>query len=105
MVILNSCPFTMNELKKIFTLMENSVCRIEIIDNKTAIVNGTPSLHCADVQATDLRGGAGALIAALAAPGKSTISNIAYIDRGYESIEKQLTDLGASIIRKNFTNP
>ena len=34
MVILDSCPFTMNELEKIFTLMENSVCRIEIIDNK-----------------------------------------------------------------------
>ena len=34
MVILDSCPFTMNELKKIFTLMENSVCRIEIIDNE-----------------------------------------------------------------------
>ena len=32
MVILDSCPFTMNELKKIFTLMENSVCRIEIIE-------------------------------------------------------------------------
>ena len=34
MVILDSCPFTMNELKKIFTLMENSVCKIEIIDNE-----------------------------------------------------------------------
>ena len=32
MVILDSCPFTMNELKKIFTLMENSVCKIEIIE-------------------------------------------------------------------------
>ena len=34
MVILDSCPFTMNELKKIFTLMENSICRIEIIDDE-----------------------------------------------------------------------
>lgn len=74
--------------------------KIKIINNKTAIVEGTSNLHCANVCATDLRGGAGALIAALATPGKSTISNINFIDRGYESIETQLTNLGATIFRE-----
>lgn len=73
---------------------------IDIVDEKQALVTGTPNgLHCANVFATDLRGGAGALIAALTAPGKSTISNIDLIDRGYESIEKQLSALGALITR------
>ncbi len=72
---------------------------IEIVNQKTAIVYGKTRLHKANVCATDLRGGAGALIAALAANGKSTISNIDYIDRGYEQIETQLQNLGAAIDR------
>lgn len=72
---------------------------IKILNHKTAIVYGKTNLHRADVHATDLRGGAGALIAALAANGKSTISNIGYIDRGYEHIETQLQNLGAEINR------
>ena len=86
-----------NQLKKFGAL-------IKIIDKKTALVKGTQNIHSANVYATDLRGGAGAIIAALAAPGKSTISNVNLIDRGYESIEKQLTGLGASITRENFAN-
>ena len=77
---------------------------VDLINEKTAIVKGQPELHNANVVATDLRGGAGAIIAALAAPGKSSISNVKFIDRGYEAIEKQLTNLGASIVRKSFTN-
>ena len=74
---------------------------IAILNQNTAVVTGNnSSLHSADVYATDLRGGAGALIAALCAPGTSTIANLQYINRGYENIEKQLKNLGASVYIK-----
>ena len=79
--------------------------QIQLLNCHTAIVHGKPScLHSACVSATDLRGGAGALIAALAAPGISTISNLNYINRGYENIEQQFKNLGACIFQtqRNF---
>ncbi len=48
----------------------------------------------------DIRAGVSLLIAALSAEGKSTISNIEQIDRGYQDIEQRLQALGADIIRK-----
>jgi len=47
----------------------------------------------------DIRAGIALLIAALSAPGKSTIANIAQIDRGYQDIEQRLNALGAHITR------
>ena len=47
----------------------------------------------------DIRAGVSLLIAALSAPGKSTIHNIEQIDRGYENIELRLSNLGADITR------
>ena len=71
---------------------------IEVIDN-AAIINGVEGLHGADLKATDLRAGACLVIAALAADGVSTISNIEYIDRGYENLVEKLKALGADIKR------
>ena len=51
--------------------------------------------------AAELRGGAALVTAALSAEGTSEISGLCYIDRGYESIEKQLRLLGADIKRVN----
>jgi UDP-N-acetylglucosamine 1-carboxyvinyltransferase len=48
----------------------------------------------------DIRAGVALLIAALSAKGKSTIHNIEQIDRGYQSIDKRLNDIGACIVRK-----
>ncbi|MCM1115156.1 MAG: UDP-N-acetylglucosamine 1-carboxyvinyltransferase [Clostridium sp.] len=76
-------------------------CDIEIND-KIAIINGVRKLHGANVYATDLRGGAALVVAALAAEGESVIHSIEHIDRGYESIEKNLTLLGADIKRINY---
>src|SRR5476651_1434336 len=47
----------------------------------------------------DIRAGVSLLIAALSADGKSTISNIEQIDRGYQNIDTRLKDLGADINR------
>ncbi len=67
------------------------------IEGKVAIVKGVRKLVAADVTATDLRGGAAMCMAALAAKGKSKISNIEHILRGYENLDKKLTKLGANI--------
>ena len=69
------------------------------VNDRFAIINGVDSLHCADAKCTDLRGGAAVVISALASDGKSTVRDIKHIDRGYESIEKQLLQLGADIKR------
>lgn len=47
----------------------------------------------------DLRGGASLVLAALAADGKSEISDIYHIERGYENFENVLRSLGADIIK------
>jgi UDP-N-acetylglucosamine 1-carboxyvinyltransferase len=47
----------------------------------------------------DIRAGVSLLIAALSAPGKSTIHNIEQIDRGYQDIELRLNNIGADIRR------
>ncbi|MBE7038868.1 MAG: UDP-N-acetylglucosamine 1-carboxyvinyltransferase [Ruminococcaceae bacterium] len=69
------------------------------VNGQVAVVEGGKSLTGADVCATDLRAGAGMIIAALSANGKSSICNIHHIDRGYENIEQKLISLGAKIIR------
>lgn len=69
------------------------------IDGRVAVVHGRGGLLGAPVTAEDLRGGAALTVAALAARGKSEISGISHIDRGYESIETELSKLGGDIIR------
>ena len=71
------------------------------IEGKVAIVEGVKRLSGANVTSTDLRGAAALVISGLAAEGITTISDVHHIDRGYESIEKNLKSLGANIERKN----
>ena len=66
-------------------------------DNRKATIKGKTELHGADVSATDLRGGASLLVAALIADGVTTIDNISYILRGYDKIVEKLTKVGAKI--------
>ena len=66
-------------------------------EGKTAIINGVKKLTGANVNSTDLRGGAALIIAGLAAKGTTRINNINYILRGYEKIDDKLKALGASI--------
>lgn len=66
-------------------------------DNHKATIKGITKLKPANVNATDLRGGASLLVAALVAPGTTTIDNISYILRGYDKIEEKLTKVGAKI--------
>ena len=71
---------------------------IEVIGNE-AIINGVSMLKGADVKASDLRAGACLVIAGLAANGITSVSNVEYIDRGYENLIDKLKRLGADIKR------
>ena len=67
------------------------------VEGRTAIVEGVERLTPANIQAYDLRAGAAMLIAALAADGVSEITNVQYIERGYEDSIGKLRALGARI--------
>lgn len=69
------------------------------VDLRTAVVRGVSALSGAQVKATDLRGGAALLVAGLTADGTTIVDGVKHIDRGYQGIEKQLSDLGAVIER------
>ena len=75
------------------------------VDGKVAVVEGAANLRCAPVRATDLRAGAALIIAALTAKGESEISDIIYVDRGYEDIVGKLCKLGADIKRVEDLHP
>ena len=69
------------------------------LQGNTAFCRGKISLAGAPVMATDLRASAGLVLAGLVADGETTIDRIYHIDRGYESIEEKLIQLGAKIRR------
>lgn len=70
------------------------------IDGRTAIIEGRVPFMGAQVKATDLRAGAALILAGLCADGKTEISSIHHIDRGYEKMEEKLRALGARIRRE-----
>ncbi|EOR21303.1 UDP-N-acetylglucosamine 1-carboxyvinyltransferase [Clostridium sartagoforme AAU1] len=69
------------------------------IDGRTAIIEGVESLTGCEVKATDLRAGAAMILAGLVAQGKTEISDLYHIDRGYVDIEEKFRGLGANIYR------
>lgn len=66
----------------------------------TVYIKGGKTLCGASVVASDIRGGAGLILACLAAQGQSKVQGINHIDRGYEEIEVKLQKLGADIRRE-----
>lgn len=71
---------------------------IEMRDN-VALIRGVKKLTGAKVMSTDLRASAALILAALKAEGETEVLRVYHLDRGYESIEKKLVGLGASIRR------
>jgi len=73
--------------------------RITLCDPHRAVVSGPSSLHGDNLVSPDVRAGMAMVIAAMAAHGESTISNIYQIERGYEHLVEKLQSLGAHIKR------
>ena len=69
-------------------------------DGHHALIKGRSQLSGAPVEATDIRAGAGLVLAGLVADGETTVHAVDHIDRGYVSFEKQLSALGANIVRE-----
>ncbi len=69
------------------------------VEGRIAVIDGATTLSGAPVKATDLRAGAAMVLAGLTAKGCTHVSNIKYIDRGYENFVHKLNLLGADISR------
>jgi len=69
------------------------------IEGNTVITTGVPVLKSAPLMATDLRASASLVLAGLVAEGDTEVDRIYHIDRGYETIEEKLSNLGAQIRR------
>jgi len=69
------------------------------VSGNQAVVKGVSRLNGAPVMATDLRASASLVLAGLRAEGVTEISRVYHLDRGYETLEKKLSGLGAKIER------
>ena len=69
------------------------------VEGQTALIKGPSRLKGGEVRALDIRSGAAVILAALVADGRSVVSDVGYVDRGYERIDEKLTQLGARIKR------
>ena len=65
----------------------------------TAIISGPTALYGTPVRCLDVRAGAALVLAALAAEGRTEISETSHLDRGYEALDEKLRLLGAAIER------
>ncbi|HEU5319550.1 MAG TPA: UDP-N-acetylglucosamine 1-carboxyvinyltransferase, partial [Methylomirabilota bacterium] len=71
------------------------------LEGRWAVVEGPARLTGASVMASDLRASAALVLAGLAARGRTEVSRIYHLDRGYERLESKLTALGARIERRS----
>ena len=69
------------------------------VDGHHAAITGIPQLSSAPVIATDIRAGAGLIIAALVADGTTFVEGAFHVDRGYPQFAEQLQALGADVTR------
>jgi len=72
--------------------------RIET-DGATAVIRGVREYQGAPVMASDLRASAALVLAGLAARGRTSVSRVYHLDRGYERLERKLAGAGARIAR------
>ena len=106
MALLSTIPGTTSIIVE--TIFENRFMHVQElrrmgadikIEGKVAIIKGKKHLEGTSVDATDLRAGAGLILAGLYAQGETRINKINHIDRGYEKIHLKLKELGADIKR------
>ena len=70
------------------------------VDGHHASIDGVQELSSAPVEATDIRAGAGLILAALVSEGETTIDQAFHVDRGYPNFAQQLVSLGAKVSRE-----
>jgi UDP-N-acetylglucosamine 1-carboxyvinyltransferase len=70
------------------------------VDGHHASIHGISQLSGAPVEATDIRAGAGLVLAALVSEGETTVDGAFHVDRGYPNFAEQLRALGADVVRE-----
>ena len=70
------------------------------VDGHHASIDGIPQLSGAPVEASDIRAGAGLVLAALVAEGETTVDGAFHVDRGYPNFAEDLCNLGAIVTRE-----
>ncbi|MEK7672682.1 MAG: UDP-N-acetylglucosamine 1-carboxyvinyltransferase [Patescibacteria group bacterium] len=79
--------------------LEKMGAHVEFLNPHQALIIGPKKLKNVPISSWDIRAGAAMVIAALIAEGSTEISNINYIDRGYENFDEKLRNIGADIQR------
>ncbi len=79
--------------------LEQMGAHVEYLNPHQAIIIGPTKLKAIPISSCDIRAGAAMVVAALMTEGATEISNIRYIDRGYENLDEKLRNLGAVIER------
>ena len=79
--------------------LEKMGAHIEVLNAHQALIIGPTSLRGRTVASNDIRAGAAMVLAGLCATGESTITDVHYIERGYDKLDEKLRGLGAQIER------
>lgn len=80
--------------------LEKMGATIEILNSHEALVIGPSVLSGRTVASNDIRAGAAMVLAGLVAKGETVITDVRYIERGYDRLEEKLKSLGADIVRE-----
>lgn len=80
--------------------LERMGAKVQMLNPHQAVIEGATPLKGAPIVSCDIRAGAAMVLAALVAEGETVISDINYIDRGYEKLEQKLQGLGANFRRR-----
>ncbi|HRH94256.1 MAG TPA: hypothetical protein PKV72_07040 [Candidatus Peribacteria bacterium] len=81
--------------------LEKMGAQIEILNSHQALIIGPTALRGRTVVSNDVRAGAAMVLAGLIATGETVVTDVQYIERGYDRLELKLKTLGAKIVREN----
>lgn len=85
--------------------LEKMGAHIEILNAHQALIIGPTQLRGRTVASNDIRAGAAMVLAALCAEGETTITDVRYIERGYDHLDEKLRNLGAKIEKFELADP
>lgn len=85
--------------------LEKMGAHIEILNSHQALIIGPKRLHGRVVASNDIRAGAAMVLAGLCAEGETTVTDVHYIERGYDKLEQKLESVGAKIERFELEVP
>ncbi|KKW38455.1 MAG: UDP-N-acetylglucosamine 1-carboxyvinyltransferase, partial [Candidatus Peribacteria bacterium GW2011_GWB1_54_5] len=98
--VLTECqakPSYEEAVKYVLYELEKMGAHVEVLNAHEALIIGPTPLRGRTVASNDIRAGAAMVIAALCAEGETAITDIRYIERGYDRLDEKLRSLGAKI--------